>query len=176
MKYPVLNINKYKYKRIGEGAHGIYYRLNKSRGIKIIKAWESKTAKEAADYIRNTWDEAMALKRAYKTGITPKLHKVCVAQFGKKFYPAILMQHFENYVTFDKAVGRYGYYSQLKFAKKLKLSDINHINEFYNMINDILEDKNLYHNDLHGNNVLVKVQKNGEISSFKLIDLAALDW
>lgn len=90
---------------VKEGAHGVYIRLSKKRGVKIlvnetIKEYtQLKTLKELKH--SSIWKQAKKefsfLKKAYKTKMTPK--PFCLTYVYNElgfFYPAIVMEHIQG--------------------------------------------------------------------------------
>lgn len=158
---------------VGSGVFGQYYKLSKYKGIKILTMYASRKLNSAIIDLTHASDEAMAIKKAQKSKMTPKLYTVCVAQKGKYFYPAIMMEHLHGYVEFYKVLRRYSD-QELRFNKNLKLGKVINAEHLYSLLRKRLSDRvGGFHYDMHWNNVLVK-HKNNMINSIRIVDLASL--
>ena len=178
MKHDILIVDLKKHRLIGEAAYGKYFRLNSKKGVKIFKSWGYSKPESAIKRMGVATQEALNLKKAEKSKLTPKLYKVCIAQVGKQYYPAIVMQHFENHETASKVYFEdfNGDSDLLKFSKSLRIKKLTGIQDLYNIVAKRFENRTkAYHADMHGANVLLKVNK-GIVTSVKLVDICSVHW
>lgn len=97
----VIENKKYKVKCSGKGVYGSYFKLNKTRGIKVFTHLKKKDPNEIINKksFRMVKKEFKNQNMIYKKlpHFVPKAFKVVIVQISPKYYaPAIIMSHVEG--------------------------------------------------------------------------------
>lgn len=185
MKYKIFNLNQLKNVRyIGAGCYGKYYRLSSMRGIKLLTDTGTRSKHRiysfawAQSRMKLARQEGAALRKVYKSGLTPKLYKVGIAKLGHRYHPAIIMEHFENYkeakdylsMSVESFYDRIPFQMHVKFSDKLRMHKVSYSGDLYDFLNRKLKKiTKLKHMDLHYSNILFK-ERHGVVESVKIID------
>lgn len=123
--------------RTRSGAFGTYFKLTRTKGIKVLNG-RFRTLEAA--YNSYIFDQAKSeseiLKIAEASKVVPKCYGVRVVRHGKSFRVGILMQYLGN-----------------KRLSDLDLSDKEESN-IYDKLNDALSHAGVEHNDLHTHNIM----------------------
>lgn len=183
MKPKILDIKKFDYKLVGSGAFGAYYKLTSKRGVKIFLYSRSRSVDKVITKYNEATLEALALKQASDSGLTPKLHQVVIAKLGCYYYWGILMEHFNNYIEMYQIIDNHMDFNYnkikvvgYKFDPKLKMNNMKSVADIFKFLSDKLYAKSkCIHHDLHPSNILVKIQDK-LITDVKIVDLATLEW
>lgn len=128
-----------------EGVFATYHKLKGNKGVKVIKdGFDSLTELKNSRSWKCAVKELKLLKRARKSGVTPKAYQVVAVKKwdecnGTLLYPGIVMEHIKG--------------------EKINTDGADF------MIDDALKQlKNkagLVHNDIHDDNIIVKKTKHG---------------
>lgn len=87
----------------GSGAYGEYYKLSRSKGVKIIGHVDSGNGCYSINELKQDWSykdaikELKLLKRAYRSGVTPKPYHVAAVKIGSIYHAGIVMEHIDGY-------------------------------------------------------------------------------
>lgn len=132
-----------KRKSTGGGAYGTYYPIGEGKGIKLLNGTDMfmdkdfrtiKEAKASENYVF-ALDEADLLKKAYRSGVTPKCYGVRIVKLPNgRYVPGVVMQHLGN-----------------KTLEKLPSKEYNNVES---EIWETLEEIGIIHQDLHPGNIM----------------------
>jgi tRNA A-37 threonylcarbamoyl transferase component Bud32 len=125
----------------GGGHYGNYYQLSATRGIKVLDGESGdyfSTRKEAlrSDFYEEAKEEAKLLRKAYKSGLTPKCYGVRLVKIGSSYAVGIEMEHIRG-TTLENACINYSTKTDLE--RELK---------------DALQENGITHGDLHWANIM----------------------
>lgn len=167
-----------------EGCYGIYFKLSKRIGIKVITAYKSKD-QQVSDFTSSLdlkgsklWSSAekefLTLKKLQVTKITPRAIKLTQVLMTKTnlLYPAIIMEHIEGEVFEETEKNVF-----LLNHKKLEVDIISYKNSndgflprnIKEAITTELRHYGIKHKDLHNHNVLVSG------NNIKIIDFGNIE-
>lgn len=140
-----MKVIKLSRKRVlSEGAFGRYYRLSIRRGLKVLRTNHGdelpKTLKELEcdDLYRQAKKELKLLKKAQRSGCTPKGYEVVAIKFKHGYAPGIVMQHIKGRHYDDSGFTNDPWYEEACKKAIRKLSAVK-----------------IRHNDIHGENVII---------------------
>ena len=102
-------------------------------------------------------EEAQYMQTSFNLGVAPDFLGIEYCDYNGKKYAILIMKNYSSGNLTDLL--RYDYYEENKIVINRKLKQIL----------DTLYDNNIDHNDLHSDNFLYKMNKNGDIE-FKIID------
>ena len=148
-----------KWKRIGSGAFASYYKMSKTKGIKILVDGDKYEA----------LDELSLIKKANKkTDMAPKGYEVVRVYFYKnsqdEYYQyGIIMQHLNA-----RRVCTLGPRIKDRFYKSLESRGISDY-DIEDYVHEKLRRQGVFHDDCHTANILAKV-KNGKITRLYVVD------
>ena len=148
----------------GRGRFGKYFRISKTRGVKIVgRGFKSENNVLKSNQILATAQEATFLKIAEQFKITPKVYEVIIAQYKGRFYPAILMEHLIGVpaAQFDDSC-------LFKVNSQGNISERGVFGATY--VKKTLAKAEIIHSDMHYNNMIVSSQ-----NTLKAVDFSP-DW
>lgn len=120
-----------------KGAHGTYFKLTRTRGIKVLKGSFRSLASAYNSYTFDlAKEEAELLVMAEHTGIVPKCYGVRVVRRGHSYRVGILMEHLGNKTLEDM---------NFNIDKESKI---------YDNLNETLNLAGIEHSDLHSKNIM----------------------
>jgi hypothetical protein len=158
--------------RIPSGAYSVYFR-NRSIGIKVLRTsyhgrfgiggYKSPKRVRLSPAWQDAIDEFAALRIADSTGHTPIPYCVRVVRLGKKYYPAILMEHING-----MPLGDFCYSQGLTPAQeRLIYRGLDEIEKV------LLQRCGIDHSfDSGGNNAIVAEHRGNRVKRLKLIDFS----
>jgi len=141
MAVKVIKLNKSNYS--GRGVYGEYVKISERRGVKILYSdGHSSLAslKESTRY-KEALQEHNLISAARKVPFVLRSYGVVAIQDGDLLFPGILMTHIEGKLY----------------------NELNHFNTVFPLREKLrakLRTCGVNHNDLHGNNIIVKKHKN----------------
>lgn len=130
-------INLQDFQELAQGAHGIYYKLNNTLGVKIIRSKTFKTVREANKSRAHgrAIRESELLTEALESGVVPRCYGVTLVKVRNGYRVGILMQHLGN--------------KRLAETEHIERGDI------YEDIHEKLMELGIDHGDLHEDNIMV---------------------
>jgi predicted Ser/Thr protein kinase len=159
-----------------KGLFGTYTLVDKDTGVKIFyhlgltikELWSNKTLDSVR--VPENWnsvlDEAIILKQAQTSNISPKYYGFNIVKVRNKYYPAILMEHIEgkNLVEwqFKQFLVKSGKIVPVKNQKNIHIYE----GEIQIHIRETLAKVQVSHNDLHYNNVFISKDKTIQVIDF----------
>jgi hypothetical protein len=158
--------------RIPSGAYSVYFRKG-SIGVKVLRTcsrgqwgvggYKSPKRVRMSVAWQDAVEEFAALRIADWTGHTPIPYCVKVVQLGKKYYPAIFMEHIKGV-----PLGSFVYSHQMSVREE------NHIYQGLDEMEKLLQHKcGIDHSlDSGGNNAIVVKHQGRKIQAIKLIDFS----
>jgi tRNA A-37 threonylcarbamoyl transferase component Bud32 len=132
-------------KHQAKGVYGKYFKLSKTKGIKILISTGFKTRETALESwaFRKAKKEMKLLKKASKSKIVPKCYGVKIVWNEKRslFEVGIIMQH----------LGETTLANHIKKYKKYKEKETSILDK----LQETIKKYKIKHNDLHANNVMI---------------------
>jgi hypothetical protein len=165
-----------KWRKIGQGACGTYYKINATQGVKIVgyprtslESFKNINDDRTQIYVRAALREAELLTEAWKrTKLTPKCFGAIYVKMSEKhFYVGILQEHIKGIVL-----------SKLydEFVVPRHMMRWNNENVyFFNMrafLENKLKEKGIHNNDINHSNIIVDLEGQ-TIKSLFIIDFDA---
>lgn len=89
-----------KHKRIAEGCYGVYYRLTARKGIKVFHYMDY-SPKSLSECLESVKSEVKALRKAYKTGVTPKFYELVFVKRRHGYSAGIIMEHIPGKMLYE---------------------------------------------------------------------------
>jgi tRNA A-37 threonylcarbamoyl transferase component Bud32 len=125
-----------KKKKTGGGSYGSYYKISKTRGVKVLysEGFTSKRKALTSEVYKDAKLEASLLKQAQATGIVPRCYGVTLVKKGKEYAVGIVMQHLGNKTLADSSYCETAAYDEIM---------------------EKFEEFDIYHSDLHAENIMV---------------------
>lgn len=143
---------------VSGGAFGTFYILNKNKGVKVLSGKYTNIKNLKASGL---WEEAEQEARlyndAYVSGVVPKCYGVRPVRLGNKYSAGIVLSYIKGKEIFDDKVKSERY-------KGKNVSDY--------LQKKIRDASGIVHTDMHVHNVLLRLNKHGEIVRAWAIDFS----
>lgn len=162
--------NLVRKKRSGSGSYSSYYRISKQVGIKALV----NTYEDALELAKR---EFQLLKLAFKSGITPRAIGVVEVEFCHKFRYSDAVRRYKSYGIMMQHIDGV---SLSEYCLKFYDGDTAEVIEtityngksINNYIDDIMQSVGIDYRDIHGENIIVKHDDDGDITDVYLIDFS----
>jgi predicted Ser/Thr protein kinase len=151
-----LKFDSRKWKWIGSGGFGCYYRISKNRGVKFVgpssigrDLYNFGESSEGVLFRSHYWKKAKKefdyLKKAQKSKVVPKVYGMAIVTYKNELYAGIVMQHIDSKTFVSSSREQLN-----KIADRI--GDLNDVEQY---LQRKLKAVGIYHDDLHGHNILI---------------------
>ena len=147
---------------ISSGCYGTFYVLNKSKGVKVLDCGFTSIRKlKASTYWSDAEKEVKFYNDAYVSGVVPKCYGVRPIRVKdghtSKYYAGIVLSYIKGREIYDDEVSSKEYRG---------------VNVSVYLTKKIRDASGIIHDDLYGHNILVRLNKYGEIIKAWAIDFS----